>query len=457
MGKNKTSISFLLMISIVASLGGLLFGFDIAIISGTVPFIKDYFSLNDLMLGWGVSSLLIGCVIGAAFAGKLADRFGRRKMLIVTSLFFAVSCLATGLAHNFVYFFLVRMVGGLAVGSASILSPMYISEISPSKYRGRMVVLYQLAIVTGILVSYIINYLLHDIGPNNWRWMFASGTVPSVLFFVLLFFVPKSPRWLYSKGFHEQSYAILVNVGGEANANYEIAEIKESLKQKTIGFKKLFEPGLRRVLLIGIFLAVFVQMTGINTVIDYAPAILEKVGLEVGDALFYTIGIGIVNFIFTWVAVIFIDRIGRKKLYLIGSAGMAVSMALLSMAFSNPDINGILVLILMFLFLSFFTACIGPVFWTLISEMFPNRARGVGMSVTVLTNWIFNWLVVFLFPWMLTNLGGTIVYGFLALMGLIQFILTKLYVPETKGKTLEEIEMMWETFTSKKNNGKSVV
>ena len=453
MEKNKTNISLLLMVSIVASLGGLLFGFDIAIISGTVPFIKDYFDLNELMLGWGVSSLLMGCVIGAAFAGKLADRYGRRKMLIVTSLFFAVSCLATGLATNFVYFFLVRMVGGLAVGAASILSPMYISEIAPSKYRGRMVVLYQLAIVTGILVSYIVNYLLHDIGPNNWRWMFASGTIPSVLFFVLLFFVPKSPRWLYSKGFHEQSYLILTKVGGEINADYEIAEIKESLKQKTIGFKKLFNPGLRRVLFIGIFLAVFVQMTGINTVIDYAPAILEKVGLAVGDALFYTIGIGIVNFIFTWVAVIFIDRIGRKKLYLIGSAGMAVSMVLLSIAFSAPDINGILVLILMFLFLSFFTGCIGPVFWTLISEIFPNRARGVGMSVAVLINWVFNWLVVFLFPWMLANLGGTIVYGFLAIMGLLQFIITKMYVPETKGKTLEEIEMMWDAYKTKTKIG----
>lgn len=443
MEKQGANISLLLLISIVASLGGLLFGFDIAIISGTVPFIKDYFQLNELMLGWGVSSLLMGCIIGAAFAGKLSDFYGRRKMLIITSLFFAVSCMATGLSTNFVYFFMVRMVGGLAVGSASILSPMYISEISPSKYRGRMVVLYQMAIVIGILISYIVNYLLHDIGPNNWRWMFASGTIPSVLFFILLFIVPKSPRWLYSKGEHEKAYHILAKVGGKENADYEIAEIKESLKQKSIGLKKLFKPGLQRVLFVGIFLAVFVQITGINTVIDYAPAILSKVGLEVGDALFYTIGIGVVNFVFTWVAVIFIDRTGRKKLYLIGSAGMAMSMGLLAVAFSIPDLDGILVLILMFLFLSFFTSCIGPVFWTLISEIFPNRARGIGMSVAVLTNWTFNWLVVFLFPWMLDQLGGTLVYGFLAVMSVIQFVVTRKYVPETKGKTLEEIEMMW--------------
>jgi len=440
----KPNFSKLLLISIVASFGGLLFGFDIAIISGTVPFIKDYFNLNELMLGWGVSSLLIGCIIGAAFSGKMADKYGRRKMLIVTSLFFAISCLATGLAYDFVYFFLVRMVGGLAVGAASILSPMYISEIAPSKYRGRMVVLYQMAIITGILISYIVNYLLHDIGPNNWRWMFASGTFPSVLFFVLLFFVPRSPRWLYYKGFHDEAYGILSSVGGTANADYELKEIKESLKQPTIGLKKAFAPGMRHVMFVGIVLAIFVQITGINTVIDYAPAVLEKVGLELGDALFYTILIGVVNFIFTWVAIFLIDKAGRRKLYLVGSTGMGISMALLSWAFSRPEIDGIMVLIFMLIYLSFFTACIGPVFWTLISEIFPNRARGIGMSVSVLVNWTFNWLVVFLFPWMLTELGGSLVYGFLSVMGFILLIFTWFYVPETKGKTLEEIEMMWD-------------
>lgn len=441
--KKDFNVGLLLLISIIASFGGLLFGFDIAIISGTVPFIKDYFNLNELQLGWGVSSLLIGCIFGAAFAGKLADMYGRRKMLIITSLFFALSCFATGIAHNFVFFFIMRMIGGLAVGAASMLSPMYISEISPGKFRGRMVVLYQMSIVVGILISYIINYFLHDIGPNNWRWMFASGTVPSVLFFISLFVVPKSPRWLFSKGFHDDAYLILEKVGGTDNANYEIAEIKESLKQSSIKLKALFKPGLRHIIFVGIVLAVFVQMTGINTVIDYAPKILSDVGLHVSDALFYTIGIGVVNFVFTWVAVFLIDKTGRRKLYLIGSAGMAVSMLLLAIAFAIPGIDGIVVLILMFLFLSFFTSCIGPVFWTLVSEIFPNRARGVGMSVTVLTNWVFNWLVVFLFPWMFHRLGGTIVYGFLAVMSIILLVFTIKYVPETKGKTLEEIELLW--------------
>ena len=445
--ENKVNLRLLLMISIIASMGGLMFGFDIAIISGTIEFIQPYFELNDIQLGWGVSSLIVGCIIGLAimFAGKFADRYGRRNMLIITALFFAVSCAATGLAENFVFFFVVRMFGGLAVGAASMLSPMYISEIAPSKYRGRMVVLYQMSIVVGILISYMVNYLLHDIGENNWRWMFASGTVPSVLFFGLLFLVPRSPRWLYLKGYADEAYNTLVKVGGEENANYEMAEIKESLKRKSAKFGELFKPGLRKVMFIGIVLAVFVQMTGINTIIDYAPRILSMVGMEIADALFYTaVVIGVGNFIFTWVAVFLIDRAGRKLLYLIGSAGMAISMLFLSIAFSVEGMDGIIVLLLMILFLMFFSSCIGPVFWTLVSEIFPNRARGAAMSIAVFTNWVFNWLVVFLFPWMMAEIGGALTFGFLSLMGVILLLFTIKFVPETKGKTLEEIEMIWE-------------
>jgi sugar porter (SP) family MFS transporter len=378
------------------------------------------------------------------FAGNLADHYGRKRMLIITALFFAVSCAATGLATDFTFFYSMRIFGGLAVGSASALSPMYISEVSPSKYRGRMVVLYQMSIVVGILISYIVNYLLHDIGENNWRWMFASGTVPSVIFFALLFIVPKSPRWLYKEGYTDEAYNILQRIGGSINANYEIAEIKESLKQAHARFRELFQPGLRRVMIIGIVLAIFVQMTGINTIIDYAPKVLKDVGLEVGDALYYNIGIGIINFLFTWVAVLMIDRAGRRKLYIIGSAGMMVAMILLSIAFSLENVSGFLILILMFLFLSFFASCIGPVFWTLMSEIFPNKARGTAMSIAVLTNWVFNWLVVFLFPWMMGTYGGTFTYGFLAVMGFILLVFAVRYVPETKGKTLEEIEMIWQ-------------
>lgn len=439
----KSSFPYLLLISIIASFGGLIFGFDIAIISGAVPFIKDFFHLNEIQLGWGVSSILIGCILGAMIAGRLSDKYGRRNMLIITALFFAVSCAATGLANDFTFFYCMRVFGGIAVGSASALSPMYISEISPSKFRGRMVVLYQMSIVIGILLSYIINYLLHDVGDNNWRWMFASGTVPSVLFFSLLFIVPESPRWLYKNGNTEEAFKILEKVGGTENARYELAEIKESLKQKSIKFSELFRPGLRKVMFVGIILAIFVQITGINTIIEYAPKVLGEVGFEIGDALYYNIGIGLINFIFTWIAILLIDRAGRRKLYIIGSAGMTVSMLLLSVVFSIEALDGFIVLILMFLFLSFFASCIGPVFWTLISEIFPNRARGTAMSIAVLTQWVFNWVVVFLFPWMLVNIGGTFTYGFLTVMGLVLLLFSIRYIPETKGKTLEEIEMIW--------------
>ena len=440
----QANLLYLFMISIIASLGGLMFGFDMAIISGSVPFITDYFGLTELQLGWGVSSMLVGAVLGAMVAGNLADRFGRRRMLIITALFFAISALGTGLAKDFTFFYLMRILGGIAVGAGSALSPMYISEVSPSRYRGRMVVLYQMSIVVGILISYIVNYWLHDIGENNWRWMFASGTVPSVLFFGLLFIVPKSPRWLYKEGYSDEAYSILKKVGGSVNANYEIAEIKVSLKQAHARFRELFQPGLRRVMVLGVVLAILVQMTGINTIIDYAPKVLEDVGIEVGDALYYNIGIGIINFLFTWVAVLLIDRAGRRKLYIIGSAGMVIAMIFLSIAFSMENISGILVLVFMFLFLSFFASCIGPVFWTLMSEIFPNKARGTAMSVAVLTNWVFNWLVVFLFPWMMGNYGGTFTYGFLGAMNVILLIFAIRYLPETKGKTLEEIEMIWQ-------------
>lgn len=422
-----------------------MFGFDVAIISGTVPFIKEYFMLTEIQLGWGVSSLLVGCIVGAMFAGYLADLYGRRRMLIITALFFAVSCAATGLAEHFTFFYLMRMVGGLAVGSASVLSTMYISEVSPSRFRGRMVVLYQMSIVIGILISYIINFLLHDIGENNWRWMFASGTAPSVMFFALLFAVPRSPRWLYKMGMGEEAYRILRDIGGQVNADYEMAEIRQSLEQKSAPLRSLFRAPLRRVMLVGIVLAFFVQMTGVNTIIDYAPKVLSDTGFEIGEALYYNIGIGIINFLFTWVAIVLIDRAGRRKLYIVGSSGMLLSMVLFSIAFSIEGLDGYFILVLMFLFLAFFASCIGPVFWTLMSEIFPNRARGKAMSIAVLTNWVFNWLVVFLFPWMLGSLGGTFTYGFLALMCLLLLFFAIRYVPETKGKTLEEIEFGWES------------
>jgi sugar porter (SP) family MFS transporter len=424
-------------------MGGLMFGFDIAIISGAVPFIQPYFGWNELELGWGVSSLLVGAIIGSFGSGILTDKYGRKKVLIVVALFFAVSCAFTALAGSSVLFISARLFGGLAVGAASVLSPMYVAEVAPPGNRGMLVAVYQLTIVLGILCSYTINYWLHDI-DNNWRWMFATGTIPSVLFFIGLFFIPESPRWLYKAGRKEESLRVLTRVGGAELAKVEIMEIAESLNDNGVAVTRgeLFKPASRKVMVIGFFLAVLVQISGINTIIDYAPKILLAAGVEIKNALLQTSFLGLINFIFTFVAIIFIDKVGRRLLYLIGSMGMAVTLVLLAISF-YLKLSGIFTLVCIMLFLIFFSSCIGPVFWTLVSEIFPNRIRGKALAFASFTQWIFNFLVVLLFPHFLALLGGAVTFLFLAAMSFLQWLFTLIYVPETKGKSLEEIEMLW--------------
>jgi sugar porter (SP) family MFS transporter len=440
MNKNQLYLYFICMI---ATMGGLMFGFDIAIISGAVPFIQPYFGWNELELGWGVSSLLVGAIIGAFGSGIVTDKYGRKRVLIFVSLFFAVSCALTALAGTSVLFISSRLFGGLAVGAASVLSPMYVAEVAPPKSRGTLVAVYQLTIVLGILCSYTINYWLHDVA-NNWRWMFATGTVPSILFFIGLFFIPESPRWLYKAGRKEESLRVLSRIGGEALAKVEIMEIAESLSgnSATVSRGELFKPQLRKVMLVGFFLAILVQISGINTIIDYAPKILLAAGVEIKNALLQTSLLGLINFIFTFVAILFIDKVGRRLLYLIGSMGMAITLVLLAISF-YLKMEGIITLICIMLFLAFFSSCIGPVFWTLVSEIFPNRVRGKALAFASFTQWIFNFLVVLLFPHFLASLGGALTFLFLAVMSFIQWLFTYLYVPETKGKSLEEIELLW--------------
>ncbi len=420
-----------------------MFGFDIAIISGAVPFIQPYFGWNELQLGWGVSSLLVGAIIGAFGSGILTDKYGRKSILIIVALFFAVSCALTALASSSLLFISARLFGGLAVGAASVLSPMYVAEVSPPAKRGMLVSIYQLAIVIGILCSYIINYWLHDV-DNNWRWMFATGILPSVLFFTGLFFIPESPRWLYKAGRKEESLRVLKRIGGEELANVEIEEIAGSLSENSsdVSIGELFRPASRKVILVGFFLAILVQISGINTVIDYAPKILLAAGVEIKSALLQTSFLGLINFVCTFVAIFFIDKVGRRLLYLIGSMGMAIMLVLLSISF-YMQMDGIFTLICIMLFLAFFASCIGPVFWTLVSEIFPNRIRGKAVAFASFTQWIFNFLVVLLFPHFLESAGGAATFLFLALMSLIQWVFTWYYVPETKGKSLEEIEKLW--------------
>ncbi|MCK5694669.1 MAG: sugar porter family MFS transporter [Bacteroidales bacterium] len=431
-------------ISLVATIGGLMFGFDMGIISGAIPFIQPYFGWTELQLGWGVSSILVGAIVGAFGTGSLTEKYGRKRLLISVALFFAVSCAGMALAKSQAFFISFRVLGGLAVGAVSVLSPMYVAEVAPPKIRGSLITIYQLAITFGILVSYLVNFALHDV-ENNWRWMFATGLIPSIIFFIGLFFIPESPRWLVKAGFKEKGRLVLERIGGAEFAGREIAEIEKSLMDtgKGSALRMLFAPRYRKVIILGLLLSVFVQISGINTVIDYAPKILMSAGLEIRNALLQTSLIGLVNFAFTFFAVWLIDRLGRRTFYIIGSSGMVVTLLMLAAAF-HFELSPIFTTICIMLFIAFFASCIGPAFWTLVAEMFPNRIRGQAVALASFTQWVFTFLVVLLFPYVLDALGGSVTFLFLAVMSFIQLLIAWFFIKETKGKSLEEIEGLWD-------------
>ena len=438
-----TKFTRLLFISIVAALGGLLFGFDIAIITGAGPYLVETFELNNIQEGWAYSSLLFGCIIGAAVAGRITDAIGRKKILIIVAVLFALTSIGSAMVYNLNSLVLARICGGIAVGAASTVSPMYISEVTPKRFRGSLVSMYQLFIVTGILISYLINYMLNDIGENNWRWMFATGVVPSLLFLLTLFLVPETPRYLYKKGAKNRALEVLNLVNTQEESNKQIQEIKNSLEESSAGFRALLDPSLRKVMLVGIGLAVFVQLSGINTIIDYAPKIFTTAGWRLDAGLFATFGLGIVNFVFTWVSILVVDKFGRRPLYIVGSLGLALTLLCLSILDFTGNFNGIPVLIIIMIYLAFFSSCIGPVFWTYMSEIFPNRIRGTALSVPVFTQWIFNALVVLVFPLMLTKLQSSFTFLIIFIMAAGQLLFSWKYMKETKGKSLEEIEGLW--------------
>jgi sugar porter (SP) family MFS transporter len=435
--------AYLWFISMVATIGGLMFGFDVGIISGAIPFIQPYFGWDELQLGWGVSSILVGAIIGAFGTGTLTEKYGRRSLLISVALFFAISCAGMALAKSQSFFIAFRVLGGLAVGSVSVLSPMYVAEVAPPRIRGTLVTIYQLAITFGILVSYLVNYALHDV-DNNWRWMFATGLIPSVVFFFGLLYIPESPRWLVKAGFKEKARLILDRIGGETFATSELKEIELSLKDAGPGggFRALFAKKYRKVIVLGLLLSVLVQVSGINTVVDYAPKILMTAGLEIKNALLQTSLIGLVNFAFTFIAVWLIDKLGRKTFYTIGSSGMAITLLMIAAAF-HFEMNPIFTTVCIMLFIAFFASCIGPAFWTMVSEMFPNRIRGQAVAMASFTQWVFNFLVVLFFPYVLDAMGGSMTFLFLAVMAGIQLLIAQTLLKETKGKSLEEIESLF--------------
>ncbi len=445
---SNVNLRYVIFLAATAALGGLLFGFDIAIITGAGPYLTEHFKLGDLSLGWAFSSLLFGCALGSAIAGRLTDSYGRKKILLIVAVLFAITSLATGAAPSFNLFVLARFVGGLAVGGASILSPMYVAEVSPASLRGRMGALYQMSIVTGILISYTVNYLLRGIGPANWRWMFLTGVIPSVLFFLMLLSVPESPRFLFMAGKEQQGLTILERIVGRPSAELEASQIRASLSSKRKTWRDLLQPGIRRAVLVGFCLAILVHVSGINTIIDYAPSILKSAGWKIDAALFSTFIIGLTNFAFTLVSFWMIDRYGRKPLYIIGSLGMAAALLLLMWTVLMSRFQSSAVLVYILAYLAFFSSCIGPVFWTLVAEIFPNDLRGTAMGVPVLTQWIANAAVVLLFPLAFNQIGKATTFGFLAAMSLLQALFAWLFVPETKNKRLEEIEEHWKHASS---------
>ncbi|HYE58922.1 MAG TPA: sugar porter family MFS transporter [Rhodothermales bacterium] len=436
-----THTGYLLGITLVAALGGLLFGFDTAVIAGTIPFITQYFGLSEAMLGWAVSSMLLGCMAGTLVAGSLADRYGRKPVLIGTAVFFFISAVGSAVPTTLTTFVAARMLGGLAVGTASMLSPVYIAEVAPAHLRGRLVSLYQLAIVIGIQASFFSNYALVDTGVDNWRWMFGVEAVPAVAFLFALLFVPETPRFLAKRGRTEEALVVLARTRPADEAQAELAAITSVLQDPTAQrLSDLRAPRLRPILVIGIVLAVLQQVTGINTVMYYAPLIFAQTGASVDSALLQTVAVGGVNLLFTFVAIYLIDRIGRRPLMLAGSALMGVSLAGLSAAFFLDAFQGPLVLLLVLAYIASFAASLGPVVWVIISEIFPTRVRGAAVAVATFVLWTACFVVSLTFPWLLAHLGGAGTFLLFAVLCAVTYVFVWRRLPETRNKSLETLE-----------------
>ncbi len=508
---------YTIKVSLIVAIGGFLMGFDASVISGVIKFIEPEFELTKLQLGWAVSSLTLTSTLAMMVAGPLSTKFGRKPVLKIAASLYAISALGSAVAPDFITLVIARMIGGLGVGASLIIAPMYIAEISPAHLRGRMVSFNQLNIVTGISVAFFTNYLILQlsqsetpwiqmlgINSNEWRWMLGLETIPAFLYFGLLFAVPESPRWLVMKSNPTLAFNILKRVSSEAQAKKDLEAIKISLNKKTdkkrTKLSELFKPALRLVLLIGVVVAILQQITGINSVFFYAPMIFEQTGIGVDASFSQAIFVGLTNLVFTILAIMFIDRFGRKALLIFGFSGIAISMMLLSWSFSNAtytlteesakelpqhvniqkaaamigttyysdiefkdavkenfgeieskkveaplitasiSMNAWLILIGIIGFVASFAISIGPVMWVLFSELFPNSIRGVAISFTGFINSGISFLVQLVFPWELATIGNAatfLIYGLFAVAGLV-FVL--IVLPETKNKSLEELE-----------------
>ena len=458
---SKQSNSFIAAICSIGSLGGLLFGFDTAVISGTFSFIEQYFSLNEIEIGWFTSSALIGAIIGALVSGSLSDRFGRKPILIIAAFLFFISALGCTIPNSFIFLIVARIIGGIGVGMASVLAPLYISEFSPPKIRGKLIALYQLSIVIGILLAYLSNWLLLKFSQEStslfnetyklykifvsevWRGMFGLEMIPSGLFILLLFLIPESPRWLIKNNNPEKGFNILTKISGKKIAEKEFIEIKNSINKFKGRIADLLRPGLRLALLVGIGLSVFGQFTGVNIIIYYGPTILENAGFKIDGALQFQVAIGLINLIFTILALWKIDRWGRRPLLVYGMFSVFISLIIIAFQFTFDSSQGILIVVMLCIYMASLALSINAVIWVLIGEIFPNRIRGSAMSIVTFTNWGANFLTAFTFPWYIDKIGMGGGFFTFAGMCLLATIFFNKYVPETKGKTLEEIENFW--------------
>jgi sugar porter (SP) family MFS transporter len=437
MSRSAYNNAYILGISFISALGGYLFGFDFAVIAGALPFLERQFGLNEYWAGFATGSLALGAILGCLIAGALSDRYGRRRGLLTAAAIFGLSSLAMAFAPVRGIFIASRFMAGIGVGMASMLSPMYIAEISPAHLRGRMVAINQLTVVTGILVTNLVNYSLRNMGEDAWRWMFGLGAVPSALFFAGAWWLPESPRWLVKAGRSDLARATLAKIGGQAFAQTSLADIQRTTGNNTrISYAAAFQKAALPAVLVGIGLAVFQQLCGINVVFNYTTLIFQSIGVPRDGQLLQTVFIGGVNLLFTLLAMLLVDRIGRKPLMLLGACGLAILYIVVvrMLAVRSSQVSWFLLAAI-----GTYAMSLAPVTWVLISEIFPNKVRGAATSIAVLSLWAAYFILVFTFPILYRHLQDSTFYIYAGICALGALFIG-LKVKETKGKTLEELE-----------------
>ncbi len=464
--QTQLKMGYVWTICLVAACGGLLFGYDWVVIGGAKPFYEAWFSITDpAQSGWAMSSALVGCIFGALVSGWCADKFGRKWPLILSAVLFSASAWGTAVASSFDMFVVYRIVGGVGIGIASALSPLYIAEVSPADKRGRFVAINQLTIVVGVLAAQLINLMIAEPvapgatqeaivqtwnGQTGWRWMFGAELVPALAFLVLMFFVPESPRWLMKAGKPDRARAMLERIGTPEYASQTLKEIAHTLEKDTqkVAFSTLLQPQVKPIVIIGMVLAMFQQWCGINVIFNYAQEIFASAGFDINDTLKSIVATGIINLVFTLAALPLVDKIGRRKLMLLGASGLTIIYVLIASAYAM-NIMGWPVLLLVLAAIAIYALTLAPVTWVLLSEIFPNRVRGLAMSMGTLALWIACFLLTYTFPLLNAGLGAAgsfLLYGVICAAGYL-YILRK--VPETKGVTLEALEEQLEKQHSK--------